>query len=281
MTDAQIWDKLCLIDTENNSGSLYVGAHVGSTSVGEYLTINLEPPYSAARYLEAIQAAEGAGVEFLVIDSLTHAWTGAGGLLELQGNIASRSGNSYTAWREVTPQHNALIDKILQCGMHVAVTMRTKSEYVIEENERGKKTPRKIGLAPVFRDGVEFEFSTFFDIAQDHTANASKDRTSLFDGQYFIISPDTGARFYKWLSSGDMSKPVPVPAQTTPQEKPIAELVDEAVKAYCQGLGNDEKAVVTADIKRITGGTVNYKNITDEAVLRRIYEHFTNKEESV
>lgn len=95
--------------------------------VGEYLTINLEAPYSAARYLEAIDLAEQAGVEYLVIDSLSHAWTGEGGLLDVQGNVAKRSGNSYTAWREVTPLHNKLVDRILQCPMHVAVTLRTKT----------------------------------------------------------------------------------------------------------------------------------------------------------
>lgn len=168
--------------------------------VGEYLTINLEAPYSAARYLEAIDLAEKAGVEYLVIDSLSHAWTGEGGLLDVQGNVAKRSGNSYTAWREVTPLHNKLVDRILQCPMHVAVTLRTKTEYVIEDNGNGKKTPRKIGMAPVFRDGVEYEFTIFFELDQPHAAAATKDRTGLFDGQYFLIAPDTGARIRDWLA---------------------------------------------------------------------------------
>ena len=168
--------------------------------VGEYLTINLEAPYSAARYLEAIDLAEQTGVEYLVIDSLSHAWTGEGGLLDVQSNVAKRSGNSYTAWREVTPLHNKLVDRILQCPMHVAVTLRTKTEYVIEDNGSGKKTPRKIGMAPVFRDGVEYEFTIFFELDQSHAAAATKDRTGLFDGQYFLIAPDTGARIRDWLA---------------------------------------------------------------------------------
>ena len=103
MAEADIWEKLCVIDTENESGSLYVGTVVNGVRVGEYLTINLETPFSAARYLEAIDVAEQNGVEFLIIDSLSHAWSGEGGLLDVQSNIAKRSGNSYTAWREVTP----------------------------------------------------------------------------------------------------------------------------------------------------------------------------------
>ena len=201
----QTWEQLreslddwrCLIDTENESGSLYVGKQIAGVIVGEYLTINLEAPYSAARYLEAIDLAEQAGVEYLVIDSLSHAWTGEGGLLDVQGNVAKRSGNSYTAWREVTPLHNKLVDRILQCPMHVAVTLRTKTEYVIEDSGNGKKTPRKIGMAPVFRDGVEYEFTIFFELDQSHAAAATKDRTGLFDGQYFLIAPDTGASITK------------------------------------------------------------------------------------
>ena len=200
LDDATVWEKICLIDTENESGSLYVGKQIAGVIVGEYLTINLEAPYSAARYLEAIDLAEQAGVEYLVIDSLSHAWTGEGGLLDVQGNVAKRSGNSYTAWREVTPLHNKLVDRILQCPMHVAVTLRTKTEYVIEDNGNGKKTPRKIGMAPVFRDGVEYEFTIFFELDQSHAAAATKDRTGLFDGQYFLIAPDTGARIRDWLA---------------------------------------------------------------------------------
>ena len=200
MSDAQLWERICVIDTENASGSLYVGTQIGTVRIGEYLTIPLEPPFSAARYLEAVDLAEQNGVEFLIIDSLSHAWSGEGGLLDVQGNVAKRSGNSYTAWREVTPLHNKLVDRILQCPMHVAVTLRTKTEYVIEDNGSGKKTPRKIGMAPVFRDGVEYEFTIFFELDQSHAAAATKDRTGLFDGQYFLIAPDTGARIRDWLA---------------------------------------------------------------------------------
>ena len=189
LSDSEVWERICVIDTENGSGSLYVGSRAGGTRVGEYLTIHLEAPFSAARYLEAIDAAENAGVEYLIIDSLSHAWSGEGGLLDMQAGIAKRSGNSYTAWRDVTPLHNKLVDRILQCPMHVAATLRTKTEYVIEDNGNGKKSPRKVGMAPIFREGLEYEFSVFFELAQDHSAAATKDRTGLFDGQFFVITP--------------------------------------------------------------------------------------------
>ena len=241
--------------------------------MGGYLTINLEAPYSAARYLEAIDLAEKSGVEFLIIDSLSHAWTGEGGLLDVQGNVAKRSGNSYTAWREVTPLHNRLVDRILQCAMHVAVTLRTKTEYVIEDNGNGKKSPKKIGMAPVFRDGVEYEFTIFFELDQSHAAAATKARTGLFDGQYFMIAPDTGARIYEWLAGAVPAEPrITVPTQ--PAELPLAEKVDQLIKRCCANMNREEKEGVAARLRQITGGTANYRSITDETILLRIYEAF-------
>lgn len=281
LSEDSIWERICVIDTENGSGSLYVGTVVGGVRVGEYLTINLEAPFSAARYLEAIEAAENAGVEFLIIDSLSHAWSGEGGLLDMQANIAKRSGNSYTAWRDVTPLHNKLVDRILQCPMHVATTLRTKTEYVIEDNGNGKKSPRKVGMAPIFREGLEYEFSVFFELSQDHSAAATKDRTGLFDGQYFVITPDTGARIAGWLGNS-ATAPVPPKPNVTPaqqDERTLAEKVDQVMRNYCANLTPEEKNQVSARLKEITGGTANYRAVTDEATLQAIYDEF--KEASV
>jgi len=289
MADAEIWERLCVIDTENESGSLYVGTVVNGVRVGEYLTINLEAPFSAARYLEAIDVAEQNGVEFLIIDSLSHAWYGEGGLLDVQSNIAKRSGNSYTAWREVTPQHNKLVDRVLQCPMHVAITLRTKTEYVIEDNGNGKKSPKKVGMAPVFRDGIEYEVTVFFELSQDHVASATKDRTGVFDGQFFTINPDTGAKIRAWLEGADaedQDKPVIKPAKSAEASGSnmegisLAELVNRTMMKHCEGMNADQKSVVAAKLKQVTGGTANYRNITDESILRKIYEAFKEDNEA-
>lgn len=277
-----LWEKICVIDTENASGSLYVGTQAGGIRVGEYLTIGLEPPFSAARYLEAIDLAEQNGVEFLIIDSLSHAWSGEGGLLDVQANIAKRTGNGYTAWRDVTPQHNRLVDRILQCNMHIAATLRTKTEYVIEDNASGKKAPRKVGMAPVFREGFEYEMSVFFELALDHSASATKDRTGLFDGRYFIITPEIGTQIHQWLAGASTDGPAPAIAKSAPAAPPVplktlAEQVDEVMLAYCKDLTREEKEVVAAELKQIAG-TANYRAVTDEAALERILERFGNNE---
>ena len=173
--------------------------------------------------MEAIQVAESGGIEFLIIDSLSHAWAGEGGMLDQQNVLAKRTGNSYTSWREITPLHNRLVDKILQSDMHVMLALRTKTEYVIEDNDKGRKAPRKIGTAPVFREGLDFEVTTFFDVGQDHMTSASKDRTGLFDGQCFLITPDTGAALFRWQADA--------PKLPKPENTPILSLMEESLRS--------------------------------------------------
>ncbi len=188
---------IAVIDTERGSGELYA-------DLTAYDVAALTPPYSPARYIERIQAAEQAGYAVLIIDSLTHAWVGEGGVLELhdKATAAQRGGNSFAAWREVTPKHNQLVDTILAAQLHVIVTLRTKTAYELVE-ENGRKKPLKVGLAPVQREGIEYEFTTVLDLAVDgHVATATKDRTRLFDGSHFVPSAATGAALRTWLELG-------------------------------------------------------------------------------
>lgn len=194
------WDKIAVIDTENGSAELY--SHLGGYSV-----CSIAPPFTPKKYITAIKEAEEAGFEVLIIDSLSHAWSGEGGLLDMQDKAvkASKSGNSYTAWREITPEHNRLVDAILQCDMDVIITTRAKAEYVITD-DNGKKSIKKVGLAPVFRDGLEYELTVFFDLTQEHIATASKDRTGVFDGQNFKPTVETGKLLANWRNDGAVDK---------------------------------------------------------------------------
>ena len=189
--------RIAMIDTENGSGDLYA-------DMCDYDVETLTAPYSIQKYLASIHEAESAGYDVLIIDSLSHAWSGEGGVLDLQAKAtaASKSGNSYNAWRQVTPLQNRLIDTLLASPCHIIATMRSKTEYLQAENERGKTEIRKVGLAPVQREGVDYEFGTVFDIALNHTASVSKDRTGMFDGNYFTITRDTGKILRKWLDDG-------------------------------------------------------------------------------
>lgn len=190
-----IGGRVAMIDTERGSGELY--AHLG-----DYDVCPITPPFTPEKYIEAIRAAEAEGYSTIIIDSLSHAWTGEGGLLDLHGHLADRSGNSWTAWRKVTPKHNQLVEAMLQSPCHVIATMRSKMEYA-QVTENGRTTVKKLGMSPIQRDGMEYEFTLFLDLDQEHVAAASKDRTSLFDGTFFRPTPDTGRILMEWLEGHD------------------------------------------------------------------------------
>lgn len=187
--------KVALIDTEAGSGELY--SHLGA-----YDVLQLGPPFTPDRYVEALHAAEAAGYETVIIDSLSHAWAGEGGVLDMQGKIAdSGKGNGFAAWRTVTPLQNRLVAAILGSPCHVIATMRAKTEYVLVE-DRGKQVPKKVGMAPVQREGVDYEFTVFLEVGADHSAVATKDRTGILDGRVFRPDRDTGRRLLEWLDGG-------------------------------------------------------------------------------
>jgi len=189
-----IGGKVAMIDTERGSGELY--AHLG-----EYDVCEITSPFTPEKYIDAIHEAERAGYGVIIIDSLSHAWAGEGGLLDIHGHIADRSGNSWAAWRKVTPKHNQLVETMLQSPCHIIATMRSKMEYV-QVSENGKTTIKKVGMNPIQRDGMEYEFTLFLDLDQEHIATATKDRTSLFDGKFFKPSTETGKALIEWLEHG-------------------------------------------------------------------------------
>ena len=202
--------KVCIIDTESRSADLYANEF-------DYDVLELPPPFSPLKYIEAIKLCEKSGYDIIIVDSLTHAWAGEGGALDLHTDvIRAQKGakNSYTAWRDVTPIHNKLINAILQSPSHIIVTMRSKTHHDLQENEHGKKVPVKIGLAPVQREGMDFEVTVVLDISSDHYASSSKDRTRLFDGKNFMIGEQTGKELLEWLNSGKEEEPAP--PSTTP-----------------------------------------------------------------
>ena len=206
------WEKIAVIDTENGSAELY--SHLGGYSV-----CPVTPPFKPKKYIAAINEAVEAGFEVLIIDSLSHAWSGEGGLLEMKDNAtkASKSGNGFTAWRDVTPEHNRLVDTILQSDIDIIVTTRAKTDYIVSQ-DGGKTNVKKVGLAPVFRDGLEYELTVFFDLSQEHIATASKDRTGLFDGQNFKPTVDTGKQLVAWRNGGSVKS---VKEEEKPQEEQV------------------------------------------------------------
>lgn len=192
--------KIALIDTENGSGQLYC-------DIADYDVAEIAPPFTVDKYIGAIKEAEAAGYDVLIIDSLSHAWSKEGGILD---EVDKRSGeNAFTSgWREATPMHNKLIDTILQSSIHTIVTMRAKTAYELEKDEKGKVIPVKKGMAPEQRAGLEYEFTVVLDMDNArHTATSGKDRTRLFDGQCLIPDENTGVTLMQWLNTGIEAQP--------------------------------------------------------------------------
>lgn len=204
--------RIAMIDTENGSGDLY-------SSMCDYDILNINAPFDPRKYIQAIHDADNEGYDVLIIDSLTHCWISEGGLLDMKEQLAaSGKYNSFSAWSKVTPLQNKLIEAMLTSRCHIIATMRSRTEYVIVQNDRGKQEPRKVGLAPVQRDGMDYEFSLVFDLNNEHTVTVSKDRTSLFDGQSFTLSPEIGSKLLEWLNSG---KDIPDPRELNERKQSL------------------------------------------------------------
>ena len=212
------WEKIAVIDTENNSADLY--AHLG-----QFKTLSLEPPYTPERYMEGIDICIGAGMEVIVIDSTSHEWDC---LLDYHSSL---QGNSFTNWAKVTPRHEAFVNKILQSHAHFICTIRSKTDYVLSE-KNGKQVPEKVGLKAHQRDNLEYEFTVVLELDMKHNAKASKDRTGLFMGKpEFIPSIQTGQAIAEWCNLGEEA-PAPLTHDTMLQRVRAAPSIKDLNALY-------------------------------------------------
>lgn len=196
------WGKIVLIDTEHERARFY--ADRSDLQTGTFLYASMEPPYSPDKYKEYVRdAALAVGPDgCVIVDSFSHAWNSEGGVLEIKDRIAEQGGkNSYTAWNEAGKVQNNLVNAILSVNCHTIVTMRSKMAYALEENDRGRMQPVKMGLAPIQRDETEYEFDIVLDVARNHIATASKDTTFL-DKFGQVITPELGRQLKDWLDNG-------------------------------------------------------------------------------
>ncbi|MCK6489656.1 MAG: ATP-binding protein [Planctomycetes bacterium] len=209
--------KTAVIDTENGSAEKYA-------DLFNFDVLRLADcrPNS---YIGAIAAAEAEGYEVIIIDSMTHAWKAAQDMVDVEVS-RSKAGNSFQAWGKVTPLWNSLIHAIVSSKCHVIATMRSKTEWVIEKDDRGKNVPRKIGTKAENRDGIEYEFDVVLEMDQDHTAWAGKTRCPALDGITWKKPgrDDLGAQLFAWLEDGATAPaaPAPAPAPAAPAPAPAA-----------------------------------------------------------
>lgn len=220
--------RVAVIDTERGSASLY-------SDEFNFDVVELAD-FNPRNYVEAIEAAEAGKYAVIVIDSLSHAWEGEGGALDMVDQAAkrSKSGNNFTAWRDVTPIHRRLVEAMLQSPCHIVATMRSKTEYVletIERNGRSIQQPKKIGMAPIQRAGMEYEFTIVADMDVDHNLAITKSRCKPLADK---VENKPGPKFWKlfldWLNSGEAAAPAPAraPAQA-PADEPQHEYTEAQI----------------------------------------------------
>ena len=215
----------------------------------DFSDMQLTEPFTPEKYIEAINEAVGSGFKVLIIDSISHEWNYC---VDIHDKMP---GNSWTNWSKVTPRHDAFMEKILQAPIHIIATVRGKDEYVLEE-KNGKQTPKKVGLGFKQRDGVEYNYTATFNIAQDtHIAEATKDNTHIFEGRYEVLTEKDGEALYDWANTGE-----DFAFNISKAQQDIINLATE--------LGGSKDPDVTKATIDILG-EANPKNCTDEVLLKQ------------
>lgn len=254
-------EKIVVVDTERGSAALYADAF-------EFDHVDWEPPYDPRELGEAVRTlASDYGV--VIIDSLSHFWEGEGGTMDIVDAAAARSrGNSFAGWKEGTPAQQKLIDGLLATDAHVIATMRSKTEYVLEQTSNGKTAPRKVGMAPVQRHGLEYEFTVVGYIDADHRLTVEKTRCHDLTDQSFPVgrTGEFGETLGSWLSEAE---PVPPPPEYAAEED-VQVMRDRA--ATLDGAGKDavhaEMEALSVSNRRLTRGEVTHEELTAlEAVV--------------
>lgn len=242
--------KVGVVDTERKSSRLY--AHLGP-----FDTINLTPPYTIERYRGAIEALERAGVAVILVDQISHAWAGPGGLRALLATFDRK--DQFSAYDStINPLQDEFIDMMLRSRCHLIATMRCKTEWVLEDraNRAGHmvKTPRRIGMAPIQRPGIEYEFTTLIDLDTDtHVARVLKNRCPHFaDWTPRKLTREDGRALAAWLLEAKPEEGAVRPAGT-PLERVTA--IAEAATRACQDAATvpDLVRVFTEGTKAIQG----------------------------
>ncbi|WP_067844519.1 ATP-binding protein [Nocardia lijiangensis] len=186
-----------MVDTEHGSASKYQG-------LNGWQWQKVEPDrFSPASLVEILGVAAGHGFSTLIIDSWSHYWMGQDGMLE-QVDRRKAGNNSFSGWKEVNPDERRMVEAMLTFPGHLIVTMRTKTEYVVDEDGKGRSVPRKVGTRPVQREGLEFEFDIVADLDLSNNLHISKTRLPFLTNQV-IAQPgaELASQIADWLDGGE------------------------------------------------------------------------------
>ena len=249
--------RIAYIGTEGSRNRYYAANF-------DFDLLELEDPFTIEKYTEAINEAITAGYKVLVIDSLTHEW------LYLNDLHEKMPGNSFTNWGKLKPKHREFMDKILTCPIHVIATSRSKDEWVLETDSKGRQVPRKVGLGAQQDKNITYEYTVSLVIDQDtHVAHSDKDNTKLFDGRYDVLTEKDGESLYEWANDSDIPPTVREPkkyeeVEATPEDE--LKLIKKDIIALCGELGGTKNDQLMETLKQFTSsGNPNSIKSLDKA----------------
>lgn len=277
------------IDTENGSASKYADIFAFDAA-----GLTASSGFSPERYLELLHGAEAAGYPVIVIDSLSHEWAGADGILQAVDQEAARvSGNKFVAWEKVTPRHDKLVRAIVESPAHIICTLRAKMEYVQEKNDRGRTEIRAVGMKPIQRDELEYEFDVYGLLDQDNRLIVRKSRCPDLSG-VVIDKPglDVANSLIRWLNSGeavvaaepnqDNVTPIRTAPEPTPQENERARaFARQMAEERYVDLSGQAVALNHPKAERIMG--VNVSDLSDKVLAasnKSLEDWITNQEQA-
>ncbi len=201
----------------------------------EFMHADFSPPFGVERYLAILQEAKDAGAAVVVVDSMTHAHDGPGGMLEQhEAELDKMAGTDwkkrekvkFTAWIKPKKKHNEFVDGVLRLGIHVVFCFRAREKLKMVKVD-GKTEPVNIGWQPICSSNFEYEQIALLMLPPgskgipDMTPGTSK-----FQDQHLHLFPageqiseEMGKRLAEWAAGGGKVKAEPDKPSSKPNKK--------------------------------------------------------------
>lgn len=185
-------DKICVIDTENGRASHYADEF-------DFDVIDLNPPFSPARYIEAIKTAQNAGYKAIVIDSISHEWEGTGGCLEM-----AEGKTGLQAWAKPKAEHRKMMNMLLQSKSHIIFCARAKDDLE-QVKINGKTEIVNKGIIPIQEKNFPFEMLITFHMFEKGKVKIEKcikglESSLIIDN---FINENHGKIIANWIDKGE------------------------------------------------------------------------------
>ena len=231
--------KVAMIDTETGRGSLYADVLPGG-----YDVLDLDAPFSPARYIEAIEAIENSGASIGVLDSASHEWEGQGGILDIAADNEEKSGKTgLHNWKAPKFEHAKFMQRLLRAKIPWIVCVRAKYK-----TRQGKENGRTIIIkddytSPIQAEDFIFEMTVHGEVLQDHSFKLTKVSHPTLRTCFPESGPikiEHGSKLAEWCgmpaqaSKTTQDAPKPTPAPKTPDDplKPLKTELWAILKPY-------------------------------------------------